>query len=475
MSDGDGSTGDELLIYYDDGANQVVELGATDNAVLDAMVVDLAAIEVLLTGMDADTNAIKGSTDSIDTGVQLSVTDLAALEVLSTAANALLTTIDADTGASAILLGALVTDLAAIEVLLGTIDSDTDAIKTAVEIIDNAISGSEMQVDIVSAPTITVDGTVTADLSATDNAVLDAIDTVLDTIKVDTEAIETAVEAIQVDADAIETLLTAANVDHAANEALLITIDADTNAIKTAVEIIDNAIDGSEMQVDIVSSATITVDGTVTANLGSTDNAVLDAMVVDLAAIEVLLTAANVDHAAIEVLLGTIDSDTNDIKVDMAAIEVLLTAIDSDTDAIKTAVQILDNAISGSEMQVDVVAALPAGSNAIGKLAANSGVDIGDVDVTSTVQPVGHGTVSHVAQNVTDSAVQLGSNACKHVDIMATIANTGIVYIGASGVSATTGIGLYPGDVYSVDITNTNLLYTISTVSGDDINMVIYS
>jgi hypothetical protein len=45
----------------------------------------------------------------------------------------------------------------------------------------------------------------------------------------------------------------------------------------------------------------------------------------------------------------------------------------------------LDNAISGSEMQVDVVAALPAGTNAIGKLAANSGVDIGDVDVTSII------------------------------------------------------------------------------------------
>ena len=36
-------------------------------------------------------------------------------------------------------------------------------------------------------------------------------------------------------------------------------------------------------------------------------------------------------------------------------------------------------------MQVDVVASLPAGSAAIGKLAANSGVDIGDVDVTSVV------------------------------------------------------------------------------------------
>ena len=46
-------------------------------------------------------------------------------------------------------------------------------------------------------------------------------------------------------------------------------------------------------------------------------------------------------------------------------------------------------AVSGSEMQVDVVAALPAGTNAIGKLAANDGVDIGDVDVTSLVPGTG--------------------------------------------------------------------------------------
>lgn len=53
------------------------------------------------------------------------------------------------------------------------------------------------------------------------------------------------------------------------------------------------------------------------------------------------------------------------------------------------ALQVLDNAISGSEMQVDVVGALPAGTNAIGKLAANSGVDIGDVDITSVVPGTG--------------------------------------------------------------------------------------
>lgn len=46
-------------------------------------------------------------------------------------------------------------------------------------------------------------------------------------------------------------------------------------------------------------------------------------------------------------------------------------------------------AVAGTEMQVDVVAALPAGTNAIGKLAANSGVDIGDVDVLSVVPGTG--------------------------------------------------------------------------------------
>lgn len=57
--------------------------------------------------------------------------------------------------------------------------------------------------------------------------------------------------------------------------------------------------------------------------------------------------------------------------------------------AIQTAVEIIDNAISGSEMQVDVVGALPAGTNAIGKLAANSGVDIGDVTLTAGTDAIG--------------------------------------------------------------------------------------
>jgi len=60
-----------------------------------------------------------------------------------------------------------------------------------------------------------------------------------------------------------------------------------------------------------------------------------------------------------------------------------LHTLDANSASIKTAVETIDNAISGNEMQVDIVAALPAGTNAIGKLAANTGVDIGDVDVTT--------------------------------------------------------------------------------------------
>ena len=112
---------------------------------------------------------------------------------------------------------------------------------------------------------------------------------------------------------------------------------------------------------------TITVDGTVTANLSATDNAVLD-----------------------------------NILTKNTEIDAVLDTMDADTGAIKTAVEIIDNAISGSEMQVDVVASLPAGSAAIGKLAANSGVDIGDVDVTSL--PASTNTLEVVGDAAEDAA-----------------------------------------------------------------------
>jgi len=97
--------------------------------------------------------------------------------------------------------------------------------------------------------------------------------------------------------------------------------------------------------------------------------------------------ALYVDVAAGSILESAVDGIDTQVLAVLAS-NVLLGTIDADTNAIKTAVETIDNAISGSEMQVDIVAALPAGANAIGKLAANSGVDIGDVDVTNIVPGV---------------------------------------------------------------------------------------
>ena len=101
-------------------------------------------------------------------------------------------------------------------------------------------------------------------------------------------------------------------------------------------------------------------------------------------------------------------------------------------------------------------------------------IDIGDVEIK------GHATVGQFALNVRtvggggSGPTRLPDNDCKHADIMANISNTGIVYIGITGVSATTGIALYAGDVYSVDVENTQLLYALPTVDNEDINVVFY-
>lgn len=160
-----------------------------------------------------------------------------------------------------------------------------------------------------------ISGTVTANLSATDNAVLDTIDTNTGSIKTAVELIDNAVSGAGFN---ITQLGGAAVPIGAGLEATAIRVTLPTDS--TGVVSVDD------------NGGALTVDGTVTANLSATDNAVLD--------------------------------------------------------NIQTSVDTVAAAVS-TEMQVDVVAALPAGTNAIGKLAANSGVDIGDVTLTAGTAAIG--------------------------------------------------------------------------------------
>jgi hypothetical protein len=128
-----------------------------------------------------------------------------------------------------------------------------------------------------------------------------------------------------------------------------------------------------------------------------------------------------------------------------------LTSIDTETtaqgltlDAIQTAVEIIDNAVSGNEMQVDIVSS--------GDMAVPTGL--------------GHGTV-----NVTGTAAAIaGATACKYVVIRAKDANTGVVSVGGTGVTTGSGYFLNAGDSITLWIDDLAEVFVVSTVSGDDVD-----
>ena len=139
------------------------------------------------------------------------------------------------------------------------------------------------------------------------------------------------------------------------------------------------------------------------------------------------------------------------------------TTITTHLSEIEGAVETIEGAID-TQMQVDVVAALPAGTNAIGKV----GHDItGGADGVKTVSNAG-----------TDEALAL-SIACKKVDIQAQTDNTGLIAVGFTGVDATeatgTGVILRAGDTYSLEIDNLVKIFIDATVSGEGVRYTYFT
>ncbi len=117
---------------------------------------------------------------------------------------------------------------------------------------------------------------------------------------------------------------------------------------------------------------------------------------------------------------------------------------------------------------------LNAGTNAIGKLAANSGVDIGDVDVTSSVSAtLDHG--SNLDIDTTAEQITTTSFAAKFgVTVKSAATNTDTVYIGNSDVTAgttaaTDGFPLEPGESITLPVNNSNLLYAIGASANQKV------
>ena len=315
---------------------------------------DLVALEASLTSMEGKQ----------DTLVAANHTDLVALEASLTSMEG-----KQDT---------LISHVDGVEALLATIDADTGAIKTAVEILDNAISGSEMQVDVVSLPALAAGSATIGKLAANSGVDIGDVDvlslpslpTGSNTIGVVSLAAGSAaigkltansgVDIGDVDVLSLPLTFNSGNKGATTQRVVIATDDINMSAIKTAVELIDDAIKTEDLahssgdkgipclMVRQDSHADLAADGdymipTINANGeirvtstagGSTEakqddvighldgvegkldalETTLTAIETDQAAIEVLLTAANVDHAANEVLLAAIDADTNAIK-----------------------------------------------------------------------------------------------------------------------------------------------------------------
>lgn len=124
-----------------------------------------------------------------------------------------------------------------------------------------------------------------------------------------------------------------------------------------------------------------------------------------------------------------------------------LNMTEANSGSIKTAVEVIDNIVSGSEAQVDVVAALPTGANFIGLATVVPAVP------TSIV----HGMVSAAS----GALVQLENNTVRWLSVRASIANPTTCYIGGSLATVNNGFPLDPGDALGIDISNSNLLYLV--------------
>ncbi|ANS05114.1 glycoprotein repeat domain-containing protein [uncultured Mediterranean phage] len=290
--------------------------------------------------------------------------------------------------------------------VLDSIAATNTDIKAAVEVLDNAISGSEMQVDVVTLPSLPTGsaniGTVA--LSDTDNAVLDSIDTSAAAIKTAVEVLDNAISGneMQVDVVSLPSLpagdANIGNVDvvsvipgtgatnlgkaedsvHADGDVgvmpLAVRRDANTTLVnadgdyaplqvdedgKLKVEVFDG---GDSLTVDNGGTFVVQVDAALPAgnnNIGNVDIVTLPALVAGSANIGTVGLVAGTES------IGTVAlSDTDNAVLD---------SIDTSATAIKTAVEILDNAISGNEMQVDVLSVNPGSSNtSLGKSASNA-------------------------------------------------------------------------------------------------------
>lgn len=253
-----------------------------------------------------------------------------------------------------------------------------------------------------------------------------------------------------------------------------VTLASDDPAV-AALQILDNTVSGSEMQVDVVAALPAGTN-----NIGDVDVASIAAGDNNIGNVDIASIAAGTNNIG-DVDVLTVPADPFGANADAAAtagstgsIQAKLRLVTSQLDSIKTAVETLDNTVGGSELQVDIVGSLPAGTAAIGKLAANSGVDIGDVDVTSVIP----GTGATNLGKAEDAAHSSGDTGVAALGVRTDVPNAvGAGTTGDYGFLATDMAGGVRTALYETDfaVLGTNHVKKYYTSTGAATDGIIWS
>jgi hypothetical protein len=236
------------------------------------------------------------------------------------------------------------------------------------------VDASGLKVNLGADNDIT--GTVTAELSATDNAVLDQLElnqdaqtALLTTIDADTSTIAGDTTSLDAKIPALGQALAAASMPVVLPAAQITTLTPQTDGL-------------TDTQ---LRATPVPVSGTVTANLSATDNGVLDTIELNTDSLAVVgggteATALRVTIANNSTGVLSVDDNGGSLTVDGTVTANLSATDNAVLDTIDAVLDSIDGKVTACNTGAVVLAA---GTATVGKLGANSGVDIGDVDVAS--------------------------------------------------------------------------------------------
>lgn len=380
-----------------------------------------------------------------------------------------------------------------------TLGSDDPAV-TALQILDNAIAGTEMQVDVV------------ASLPAGANNIGDVdIVTFPDNEPFNVAQIGGAATTAGAGVVAAGTQRTTLASDDPAVTALQIMDDWD-EANRAAV----NPIAG---QIGIAGGTG--VDGATVPRVTLATNVGLPAGANNIGDVDVLtvpaLIAGTATIGSVGAIVNALPTGTNNIgDVDVLTVNGVAPAfgtgvvgatvsrvtlatddeLNDDADAIRVAAELIDNAIAGTEMQVDVVASLPAGANNIGDVdvltingqapAFGAGVvgatvqrvtvatdDVVSVDWNGTAPPIGGGVQATALRitTATDSPGVVAPDAAFPANTMAISARASTAKPAAMSGDAD-AVGIWTSRVGSVRTLSGEVALVTSSTLGADLAIV---